>query len=273
MHINHPPRASRLVGLLLCIAVVTALLPTAAASAQDDFDKQLVELANQWRAEQGLDRLISHPGLSTRSLQWSEYLASGITAGAECDGAGSNWGHSDLSDRGDTDPPGTTKAAENITHTCTPPGQFAKTWPTAAGPLPGYCTSPIDYASAAATMCRWLASPGHRAQLADPALTHIGSGTATAQRGVFTEQWSTHSFTRSTVPRLDPNCDGLLDIRDALAIAQFSVQTRTGVNSCALTSRLGQINVAKSDFNGDGIVNILDAFGAAQCVVGVAICD
>ncbi len=259
------------VAVMLCAAMA---VPTGTAGAQanlDEFDQALVELINQWRAERGLGILAVHDGLSSTSRDWSDHMASGST---NCASAGTRWGHSALSVNDPAHPSGTTSIAENLAYACGAPGLEAdRTWSRAAGPLPGYCTSPIDFTSPESVVCGWLSSTSHRPAIADRQATHIGSGSATRSLGGGgIERWSTQLFTRSTTPEFDVSCDGSFDVVDALLIAQFEVGVRSGVASCALTDTGSQLNVARADVNADGQTNIVDALVIARCVVGLQAC-
>ncbi len=264
-----------LAGALALVLCAVLAVPTGRADAQanlNDFDQALVDLVNEWRAQQGLNILAVYDGLSDESLRWSTYMAGGST---DCASAGSRWGHSTLSTSDPSNPAGTTGIAENLAYACGSPGFEAdRNWPRGAGPLPNYCTSPIDYTTPEATMCGWLSSTTHRPAIANPQNTHIGSGTATRSlgNGGGIERWSTQLFTRSAIPRFDVSCDGHLDVIDALQIAQFEVGVRAGVQSCALTNTGVQLNVARADLNSDGRTDIVDALLVARCVAGLQSC-
>ena len=275
---THGFRAMRRALAWLTVFVLAAVLtvPTGRAEAQadlNDFDRALIDLVNEWRAQQGLDILAVYDGLSDESLRWSTFMAGGST---DCASAGTRWGHSDLSLSDPSNPPGTSGIAENLAYACGTPGfPAARVWSRAAGPLPSYCTSPIDYTTPESTMCGWLSSTTHRPAIANPQNTHIGSGTATRSLsggGGGIERWSTQLFTRSDVPRFDVSCDGSLDVIDALQIAQFDVGVRSGVSSCALTNTGAQLNVARADLNNDGNANVIDALIVARCVAGLQSC-
>lgn len=210
--------------------------------------------------------------MSARAQSWSDHLAGGS---ADCTSAGSRWGHSNLSISDPANPPGTTALSENIGYACGVPGvEFAKAWSTAAGPLPPYCTSMMDYTSPEMTVCGWLSSPGHRVAIANPDFTHIGSGTATVTTpsgGV--ERFSTHQFATATVTTPiadgDVTCDGTLDIVDAMYIAQYEVGIRTDAGSCSMSNPGGQLFAARGDLSGDGRTTVVDALIIARCVVGL----
>lgn len=64
------------------------------------------------------------------------------------------------------------------------------------------------------------------------------------------------------------NCDGGLDIVDALVIAQFVVGNRIDVASCPIAAT-GQINATQGDLNRDSFVDIVDALLISQCVAQI----
>ena len=260
--------------LAVLVFLGAAAVPTGTAGAQanlNEFDRALVDLVNDWRAQQGLDILAVYDGLSSESMNWSTWMAGGSS---NCASAGSRWGHSDLSTNDPSNPSGTVSIAENLAYACGSPGFEAdRVWSRAAGPLPSYCTSPIDYTSPEATMCGWLSSTSHRPAIASPQMTHIGSGTATRSLGGGgIERWSTQLFTSSALPEFDVSCDGYLDVIDALQIAQFDVGVRAGVQSCALTNTDAQLNAARADLNADGRTDVIDALMVARCVAGLQSC-
>lgn len=264
-------RAALTVAVAL-LMVMVSLVSTSEADADRDFDVALIDLVNDWRASQGLPAVTEYAGLTTKAVDHSAYMASGSSS---CASAGSRWGHSTLSLSDGSNPPGAYSLSENISYACGTPGfEFARTWSTAAGPLPAYCTSPIDYTSPEATMCGWLSSPSHRPAIANPNHTHLGSGTATvrlASGGV--ERFATHVFASATVSAsYDVTCDGRMDITDALVIAQYTTGTRTDAGSCNLTDPARQLNARQGDVDRNGVVNILDALRIAQCVTGLESC-
>ncbi|KAG1648669.1 hypothetical protein GQR58_029660 [Nymphon striatum] len=69
-------------------------------------------------------------------------------------------------------------------------------------------------------------------------------------------------------PLGDVDCDGVMTIGDALAIAQYTVGTRAGA-SCPIVPT-NQINLAASDVDRSGATDITDALLIAQCTVGVS---
>ncbi len=67
----------------------------------------------------------------------------------------------------------------------------------------------------------------------------------------------------------DVTCDGVVDIIDALVIAQFEAQVRSGAASCPLGDATTQLFTGAADFDGSGGVDILDALQVARCTVGL----
>lgn len=256
----------------MVVLVLGLLVPSRPAVALSAFDQSLISLVNDWRASNGLSRLQEHAPMSARARGWSDHLAGGS---ANCTSGGSRWGHSSLSLSDPANPPGTTALSENVAYACGVPGMtFGVTWSTAAGPLPAYCTSSMDYTTPEMTVCGWLSSPGHRAAIANPNFTHIGSGTATVTTpSGGTERFSTHQFaaasTAAPAPDGDVTCDGSVDIIDAMAIAQYDVGGRTDAGSCSMADPAGQLFAARGDLDRDGSTDIIDALLIAQCVVGI----
>lgn len=69
----------------------------------------------------------------------------------------------------------------------------------------------------------------------------------------------------------DVNCDGVLNIVDALAVAQFAVDNRQDVGRCPTAGSLGRTSIFSlmGNANDDNEVNIADAFLVAKCAVGL----
>lgn len=63
----------------------------------------------------------------------------------------------------------------------------------------------------------------------------------------------------------DANCDAVVDIVDALVIAQFAAQVRTGAASCPLGDAATELFTGAADFDGSGSVDIVDALQVARC--------
>ncbi len=70
-------------------------------------------------------------------------------------------------------------------------------------------------------------------------------------------------------PRGEVNCDGVVNIVDALIMAQFTVSIRTDQGHCPI-NLIDGINPAAGDLNGDAKVDIIDALIVAQCDAGIA---
>lgn len=73
-------------------------------------------------------------------------------------------------------------------------------------------------------------------------------------------------------PNGDVNCDGTVNIIDALAVAQFSVATREDAGRCPAAGAHSRASLfaLMGDANGDDDVNIADAFLVAKCAVGLS---
>ena len=67
----------------------------------------------------------------------------------------------------------------------------------------------------------------------------------------------------------DVNCDELVDIVDALFIAQYAVDNRDAVNDCATFDPTLNISIEHGDVDGDGAIGVIDALIVAQCAVGI----
>ncbi len=67
----------------------------------------------------------------------------------------------------------------------------------------------------------------------------------------------------------DVNCDTLLDVIDALVIAQYVVGIRSGVDGCP-ADQAGELHLGRADINSDGVIDVIDALEAARCDVGIA---
>lgn len=68
----------------------------------------------------------------------------------------------------------------------------------------------------------------------------------------------------------DANCDGVLNILDAFATAQYVVELREGVETCALATGSDQISIsAVVDRAFNEALTIQTAFRVSQCVVGL----
>ncbi|MEM7094942.1 MAG: lamin tail domain-containing protein [Actinomycetota bacterium] len=79
------------------------------------------------------------------------------------------------------------------------------------------------------------------------------------------------SALRSTAGvRGDVNCDGDVNVIDALFIAQFAVGNRSDTTTCPLGDPAAQINLGPGDFNVEEGVDIVDALLIAQCAAAIA---
>lgn len=66
----------------------------------------------------------------------------------------------------------------------------------------------------------------------------------------------------------DVNCDGIVNILDAFATAQYVVELRSGANGCPLADSMAEINLDAVSIGG-ATVTIQDAYRVAQCAVGL----
>ena len=69
--------------------------------------------------------------------------------------------------------------------------------------------------------------------------------------------------------RGDVNCDGRVDVIDALQIAQFTVGVRTDAGVCPLPDPANQVNIGHGDFDVADGATIIDALHIARCTVGI----
>ena len=69
--------------------------------------------------------------------------------------------------------------------------------------------------------------------------------------------------------RGDVNCDGLMNVVDALFIAQVTVGNRLDTSRCPLDNALVEAHDAPGDMNLDGKSDIIDALLIAQCSVDI----
>ena len=117
----------------------------------NDFDTTLLALVNEARANKGLNPLRYSDTLNSISNDWADEMAED-----------SYMRHSsDFDTR--TFNAGGIKAAENVAMRSDP--------------------HPKDSGLARQFFSQWMNSPGHRANILDPSLTHMGSGFATDSRG------------------------------------------------------------------------------------------
>lgn len=70
----------------------------------------------------------------------------------------------------------------------------------------------------------------------------------------------------------DVNCDRVINIIDALAVAQYAVDTRRDVGRCPANGSLARDSIfaLMGDANADTRVNVADAFLVAKCAVGLS---
>ena len=75
-----------------------------------------------------------------------------------------------------------------------------------------------------------------------------------------------------TPPTLgDVNCDGIVNVIDALFILQYEVGLRVDTDQCPLPPPPPDtLNVANCDVNDDGLCNVVDALFILQCEVGIS---
>jgi len=78
--------------------------------------------------------------------------------------------------------------------------------------------------------------------------------------------WTQFAAGRS--PSGDVNCDGLVNVGDALLVAQFTVGNRTTHATCPLADLTTQIFTPEANVNCDDRINSADALFIAQYVVG-----
>ena len=74
----------------------------------------------------------------------------------------------------------------------------------------------------------------------------------------------------SRIPTGDVNCDGLVDIVDALMIAQYVVSVRGERDACPLGDQASELVVSMGDVDRNLMLDIIDAMVIARCVAGVS---
>ena len=74
----------------------------------------------------------------------------------------------------------------------------------------------------------------------------------------------------NAIPTGDVNCDGVVDIIDALMIAQFVAGTRNDRDSCPLGNAALELNASMGDVDRNLILDIIDALLLARCVAQVS---
>lgn len=67
----------------------------------------------------------------------------------------------------------------------------------------------------------------------------------------------------------DVDCNGVFDVVDSLAIAQYNVGNRVDTGECPLGDPLVQLHADPGDMNGDAQTNVIDALLIVQCSVGI----
>ena len=67
----------------------------------------------------------------------------------------------------------------------------------------------------------------------------------------------------------DVNCDGLIDVIDALVIAQFDALARSGAGACPLADVAVELLEPAADVDASGGTDIIDALLVARCAVGL----
>ncbi len=76
--------------------------------------------------------------------------------------------------------------------------------------------------------------------------------------------------TPTPTPTGDVNCDGLVNVVEALFVLQFEVGLRVDSGGCPLPPPLPHtLNVAACDVSDDGLCNVVDALFILQCEVGI----
>jgi hypothetical protein len=74
----------------------------------------------------------------------------------------------------------------------------------------------------------------------------------------------------SEAPELgDANCDGLVDIVDALVIAQYETRVRALVQQCPLGDAASELFEPAADVDDSGAIDIIDALVVARCTAGL----
>jgi hypothetical protein len=74
----------------------------------------------------------------------------------------------------------------------------------------------------------------------------------------------------SRIPTGDVNCDGLVDIIDALMIAQYVANVRGESSSCPLGNAASDLNAPMGDIDRNLMLDIIDAMLIARCVAQVS---
>ena len=179
-----PRRATALIRRAAVLAIValgltTVLLGTGAndASAQTNWEQDVIDLMNDHRASLGLAPFAPSASISDGARAWSQEMSrTGFRHDTRVLALG---------------------LAENIAYAEGAPGQLW-TYPpfsTAAGPLPSYCRSRMDGTTAEMFVCIWLSSTqGHREAIENPSYRQVGVGRAFTTRGSIRETFLTARF-------------------------------------------------------------------------------
>jgi len=176
-------RTCALVIVALALSMVLLGAGDRSAEAQSSFDQALSDLANAHRATLGRPALAVSASLNASSLVWSNTM---LNTG--------NFVHD----------PNIGNLGENIAMSNGPPGQpVPVSWSTAAGPLPAYCTSPMDFTTARFQMCQWLSSSEHRSAIESVSFSQVGAGSVSAPDGGNRITYSTMRFTTVAPPSID----------------------------------------------------------------------
>lgn len=67
----------------------------------------------------------------------------------------------------------------------------------------------------------------------------------------------------------DVSCDGFITLRDALMITQHAGAARADAGLCPLPDPSAQLNAARADVNGNGVVDDVDAALILECIVEI----
>jgi hypothetical protein len=78
---------------------------------------------------------------------------------------------------------------------------------------------------------------------------------------------STPTPTPAPIAKGDVNCDGLVNVVDALFVFQYDVGLRGPSSTCP--PAVGTLYLPACDVNGDGVCNVVDGLFIEQCDVGI----
>ena len=123
----------------------------------------------------------------------------------------------------------------------------------------------LDLACAVSGAGRSLKENLLHAELSEGAHAYAVGGTH-RHLGEFDQEFSAIAW---QYLRGDVNCDGLMNVIDALFIAQVSVSNRFDTERCPLANALTEAHDAPGDLNLDGVSDIIDALLIAQCSVDI----